>query len=485
MSEFFDDEDEKDKKSSEFAKLLEDSFRKPLRTLSVGDKVRGEILVLGKEDVFVSTGAMQDGVVPRKELLDSEGKLNYKVGDLIDLFVTQIRGSDIFLSPKPTAKNISDSLEDAFDKMISVEGRVTEICKGGFRVNLKGKVAFCPLSQMDLKRIEIPEDYIGKRFEFLITQFSEGGRNVVVSRRKHLEEQKGLSESAFLEDRKEGELLKGTVTRIEKYGAFIELESGIEGLAHISELSWSRVNDPQEVVQVGQVVPVKILRSEEKDGRLKISLSLKQAQVEPWQNLPPQIKEGQMAEGKVTRCLKFGAFVELAPGIEGLIPLSEMSYTKRVMRSDELVKEGEPVSVMVKEIRLQEHRILLSLKDAGSDPWGIVPHKFPVGSIVKGKVDRREPYGLFIQLDEGVIGLLPKSKAMENSQFPYERLKAGEEIVVQINEVKLDERRISLGAPQDPGQNDWKDYKPESTGSFGTLGDKFKQFSEKKSKEKS
>ncbi|MEO7164109.1 MAG: S1 RNA-binding domain-containing protein, partial [Bdellovibrionia bacterium] len=212
---------------------------------------------------------------------------------------------------------------------------------------------------------------------------------------------------------------------------------------------------------------------------------LKQAGVHPWQALFEQIKEGQVVEGKVTRCMKFGAFVELTPGVEGLIPLSEMSYTKRVIRSDELFHEGERITVMIKEIHNDTKKILLSLKDAGSDPWILAAQKYPVGAIVPGKVDRRENYGLFIQLEEGVVGLLPKSKAAERPEFAFDKLKPGDDVVVQIGELRLQERRISLDVPQDPNRDDWKGYVAQpaaSSGSFGTLGDKLKNALEKKKK---
>ncbi len=489
MSDPFDndafDDDQKRQKSAEFARLLEDSFKKPQKRLSVGDRIRGEILVIGKEEVFVSTGqsgSMSDGVVSKRDLLNAEGQFNYKVADTLELYVTQIKGADVFLSPKPTAKNVADDLVDAYDMMIPIEGKVTEVCKGGVRVSIRGKLAFCPISQLDLSRVETGEEFVGKKFEFRITQFSEGGRNIIVSRRRVLEEQRDLSQGAFEEDRKDGDVVSGVVKRIEPFGAFVEVAPGIEGLLHISELSWSRVEDPREVVSVGQEVRVKILKRESTDGRLKISLSLKQVGPAPWENLPSQIKEGQVVEGKVTRCMKFGAFVELAPGIEGLIPLSEMSYTQRVIQSDALVKEGERVTVMIKEVHPETKRISLSLRDAGSDPWVMVPLKFPVGAIVSGKVERREPYGLFVLLDEGVTALLPKSKAMERPEFMFEKFKLGDAITVQIGELRVEERRISLDVPQDPNRDDWKGYAAQAStgGSFGTLGDQLKKALDKK-----
>lgn len=482
--------DENSKKgSSEFAQMLEQSFSKKTKRLSVGDKIRGEILVIGKEEVFVSTGTPNDGIVPRRDLLDAEGKVPYKTGDQLDLFVTQVKGSEIYLSPKPTAKNMAGDLYEAYQSRLALEGKVTEVVNGGFRVNVKGKLAFCPISQMDIKRIETPEEYVGKRFEFKITKFEEGGRNIVVSRRRLLEEARDLTVGNFASENKPGSVVRGRVSRLEPFGAFIELQPGIDGLAHISELSWSRVGHPSEVLQVGQEVAAKVLKLENQEGRLRISLSIKQTGAEPWENMPNDIRAGQVVTGKVTRIAKFGAFVELTPGVEGLIPLSEMSYTKRVMRADEVVKEGEQVAVMIKEVDPQTRRIGLSLKDAGEDPWSLVAHKFPVGAVVSGKVERREPYGLFIKLDDGITGLLPKSKANENPEFPFEKLKIGDTATVQVGELRVEERRISLQVPKDPGSDDWKGFvaSPGSSGGgLGTLGgafgDKLKAALEKKKK---
>lgn len=481
--DYFED-DKPAAKSDEFARMLDESFKKDRKKLSVGDKIKGEILVIGKEDVYVATGTMNDGRVARKDLLNEAGEVPYKTGDKIELYVVQVKGSEITLSPNKTAKNLADDLGDAFDMMLPVEGRVVEVCKGGVRVQVMGKMAFCPISQLDLRFVETPDEHIGKRYSFRITQLSEGGRNIVVSRKKLLEEERDVNAGSFLEEKKVGDVVTGRVARLEKFGAFIELAPGVDGLAHVSELAWSRVADPAEVLQVGQEVSVKILKMESVEGKMRLSLSIKQAGAEPWANMPSQIQVGQTIEGKVTKCMKFGAFVEIAPGIEGLVPMGEMSYTKRVMTPDELMKEGERVTVMIKDIDPGTRRISLSLRDAGSDPWALVSQNFPVGRIVKGKIERREPYGLFVKLDDGVTGLLPKSKAMEQPEFPFEKLKVGEETTVQVAELRLSERRISLQVPKDPGADDWKGFVSPSggSGSFGTLGDQLKAALEKKKK---
>jgi small subunit ribosomal protein S1 len=480
-----DDGEDSKKKSSEFADMLAESFAKPQKKLSVGDKIRGEILVLGKEDVFVSTGTNTDGSLSRRELIGEDGQLTHKVGDVLDLYVTQVKRDEIHVSRNATSKNLADDLEDAFDMMLPVEGKVVEICKGGVRVSIKGKIAFCPISQLDFARTETGEEFVGKKLEFLVTQFSEGGRNIVVSRKKLLAESREVSHAAFGEEKREGTVVSGKVKKIEPFGAFVEISPGIEGLLHISEMAWSRVENPNDVVKVGQDIVVKVLKTENKDGKMKISLSLKQTTATPWENLPAHIIEGATVEGKVIRCMKFGAFVEVAPGLEGLVPLSEMSYTKRVMTSDELFKEGEKITVKIKEIHTDTKRMSLSFKDAGEDPWALAAEKFAVGKIVSGKVQRKEPYGLFVTLEEGVVALLPKSKTQDQPGFSIDKVKIGDQIIVQIGELRQSERRISLELPSDENRDDWKGFTANAAstgGSFATLGDKLQKALDKKKK---
>ncbi len=465
----------------EFAALLAMSDPSTQKKLKVGDKITGEILTLGKEESFVSTGTTVDGLILTSELKDAEGKLAYKVGDKIDVFVNQIKGNEIRLSKKSSGGD-ADSLEDAFDCMIPVEGRVTEVCNGGFRVNVMGKTAFCPISQIDSKHVTQTEEYVGKKFEFLITQFENRGRNIVVSRRKVLDQQKGESAAAFAEDHKTGEVVKGIVTRLEKFGAFVEVAPGLEGLVHISELSWSRLADPSEAVKIGDSLQVKILKIEDLNGQLKISLSLKQVSDAPWTTADRQIKAGDVVTGTVTQCLKFGAFVQVAPGLEGLIPLGEMSYTKRVMRSDELIKPGEQVRVLIKDVNMDDRKILLSLRDAEGDPWALVQQKYPVGRVVPGTIEKKETFGLLISLEPGVVALLPKGSYRDLTENPYEHAKVGDKVNVQVAEIQFEERRMRLNPPKDGDDGSWQEFSGTTTSkSFGnSFADQLKGLNVKK-----
>ncbi len=357
-----------DSSNSDFAKLFEESISKVQRKLEVGDRIEGEILSINKDEIFVSTGTMHDGMVQKLDLLSEDGSFNYKKGDVLKLYVISARGSEIRLSPKPTAKNISEDLEDAFDMMLPVEGVVKEITNGGFRVSIHNKLAFCPISQIDSKRIEDSAAYVGRKLEFLITAFEKGGKNIVVSRRRLLDQTRQEEESTFLSDKKAGDVLNGTITRLEKFGAFVDLGSGLEALCHISELSWSRVENPSEVVSVGQKVKCKILSIEDQGNRLKISVSIKQVESEPWTQGSGGIKVGETYDVKITRLMKFGAFAEIFPGIEGLIPLGEMDAERRINKPEEVVKVGDRVKAQIREMDLAARRISLSMKDAAADP---------------------------------------------------------------------------------------------------------------------
>jgi small subunit ribosomal protein S1 len=355
----------------DFSRMLDGALAESEEAMAVGDRVKAEILALGGEDAIVALGPGKEGVVAAVELAGR------KTGESVDLFVTSVRRSEIRLSIHPTDKNVAQDLKVAYESHRPVEGRVVETCKGGVRVSVRGKSAFCPISQLDLKRVETGAEFVGKTFTFRITEWEEG-RNVVVSRRKLLEEDQARAVAEFFAQNPEGAVVAGTVTRLEKFGAFIELLPGVEGLAHVSELAWSRVQSPADLLAVGQAVAVKILKRETVEGRLKIALSLKQATEKP----------------------------AAAPAV--------------------------PVV----------------------DPWA----KYAAGQVLEGKITRKEPYGLFIQLEPGVVGLLHQSKTAEREDFRLDKQKVGDLLRVQIGEVKLADRRISLELPRDPNEGDWKNH---------------------------
>lgn len=367
--DIFGDDIEETKDMASFEELFAQSEKGLDRRLRVGDEVRAEILSIGKEEAFVSTGTPVDGMIFTRDLHDENKEVKYKVGDIIDCVVTAIKGGEIRLSKKGAKGATTDSLEDAFDMELPVEGRVAETCNGGFRVSIQGKTAFCPISQIDMKFAQDANEYVGKKFEFLITQFDK--RNIVVSRRRLLELQRAENEGTFMLKHQPGALLEGKVVRMERFGAFVELEPGIEGLIHVSELAWSRVNDPHEIVSLGQNLTVKLLKTEELDGKLKISLSLKQADGEgnPWLSVPQKFPVGTVVKGKVEKKEAYGLFVNIGPGVTGLLPKSKWRDSVDAAQFENK-KRGDEVTVQVDQILFEEKKISLGLpREAEDTSW--------------------------------------------------------------------------------------------------------------------
>jgi small subunit ribosomal protein S1 len=486
--DIFDDEtDDNDEES--FAKLL-DSYDVGMNDeIQVGDKIKGEIIEIGMDSVFINTGTKIDGVVEKNELCNEDGEFPFEKGDKLDLYVVFSSESEIKLSKALSGDSGGQALYDAYKNQIPVDGKVTETCKGGFRVEVMKKLAFCPLSQMDIRFVTKPEEFTGNTYQFMITRIEEKGRNIVVSRRNFLEMDLKEARDQFIKELTVDAVLEGQIIKLMDFGVFVELFPGIEGMIHISELSWTRIDHPKEVVKEGDSVKVKVISIEEQEStnKLKIGLSLKQEAGDPWDTVTDKFKIGDMIKGRVTRCLDFGAFVEIAPGIEGLVHVSEMSYTKRVHRAQDEVNSGDTVSVMIKEIDFEKKRISLSIKDAEGDPWVDVKDKYPAGKTVIGKVERKETFGLFICLEPGVTGLLHKSKISKSYDASgIEKLKAGNEINVQVEDVNTRDRRITLVPADASGSEDWRSYKSESGTSSGTgsLGEKLQQALKAKEKSK-
>ena len=475
----FDDIDE-----PSFAELFESYDSKIGQELSDGDMVEGKIIAIGEARVYVDTGTKSDGVVDKAELVDENGEFSFKAGDIVKLYVVSSSESEIILSKAISGAGKANMLKDASHSRTPVEGKVTEVIKGGFSVDILGKRAFCPVSQMDVKYIENQEEYVGGSFHFLITRFEEGGRNIVVSRRDLLNEEIEEQRKLFFDKVKEGDTVPGVVTKLMSYGAFIELTPGVEGMAHISELSWSHLEKPEEVVQPGDSVNVKLLKieSSQESNTLKISLSMKQTSLNPWDSLENSFKTGDQVTGKVVRLTSFGAFVEIAPGVDGLVHISEMSHTKRVLRSEDVVQKDEMVQVVIKSIDMDSKRISLSIKDALGDPWTGVSTKYVPNSIVQGTLEKKEQFGLFINLEPGVTGLMPVSniKSAANSS-DFEKLKPGDSVSIMIQAVDEDQRRITFTSPDQKEGDNWKQFaNSKKSQSLGTMGDLLKQAMEKK-----
>lgn len=473
-----------------FAELFEASYAGQGEPLNVGDKISARIISIGAENVYFDTGTKVDGVADKKELLDAEGNFPHKEGESIDLYVVSQTRSEIVLSRALSGAGGYEMLQNAKDAGLPVDGRVKETCKGGFSVEVMGRRAFCPVSQIDARFVEDTEAYVGNTYPFLISKLEERGRNIVVTRRALIERERQAATEEFLSAIKPGEEIEGTVVRLTDFGAFVELTPGLEGMVHVSELGFSRIAKPDEAVSVGEKIRVKVLGVEpgKKAGQMKISLSRKQTMSDPWADLAGKLKDGDKVTGKVVRLADFGAFVEILPGVDGLIHVSEMSYTKRVNKPSEMLTAGDEVSVVVKEVDALKRRISLSLKDAEGDPWLEAASKYVPGTQVTGIVEKRETFGIFVTLEPGITALLPKSRmavAVDPKQF--DKLNRGDSVTLVVEDLRAGERRIALsplevraGSQNEGGGGgrenaDWKSYaKPSKPAEkpMGLLGEK-------------
>ena len=330
------------------------------KQLSPGQKIKATVVAVSPDTIFLDVGAKSEGYLDRKEIEDETGNVTVKPGDMMEVyFLSSGRNEMLFTSKIGSGSTSRTHLEEAYRSAIPLEGFVKQEIKGGFEITVAGNIrTFCPYSQMDLKKVSDPEEYIGKHLLFKITQFSEGGRNIVLSRRVILEEEREQKLEDLKNDLQEGMTVRGKITAIKDFGAFVEVD-GLEGLIPISEIGWSRTEDIGEVLTEGQDVEVVILKLDWENERF--SFSLKQALPDPWQDLTKRFPVGSFHTGKVIRLVKFGAFVNLSPGIDGLIHISKLGGGRRINHPKEVVEEGQTVDIRIEEIDKENKRLSLAL----------------------------------------------------------------------------------------------------------------------------
>jgi len=461
--------------NEDFAAMFEvyDSKRPRTKTLTPGERVQAAIIAISGDSVFLDVGVKRDGIMDKKDILNANGQAVASIGDTVEAWVVAVGAQEIRLSRSMSGSGVA-ALEDARDNGIPVEGRVNGICKGGYTVEVLGKSAFCPGSQMDASSQQDPDNIVGHTLLFLVTRVENRGRNIVLSRRALVERERRESLENLLAELKIGDILDSTVSRLAPYGAFVELAPSVEGMVHISELSWARIEHPEEAVNPGDRIKVKLLAvHQDTKGNTRIALSRKQAEGDPWVDVEKRLSPGQTVQGKVIRLVPFGAFVELFPGIDGLVHLSELSYGRRVHNAGDILSVGESVTVVIKEISTEKRRIALSLRDGGADLWADAAERFPVGSLVQGIVAKRSPFGLFVELAPGVIGLMPNAAAASSKQASaFARLAPGESISLVVQALDMERRRIAL-VPEDSveaGDQNWKQHGIENIDVSGGLG---------------
>ncbi|MBV9493568.1 MAG: S1 RNA-binding domain-containing protein [Acidobacteria bacterium] len=423
----------RDHADASFAEALEASLN--FKTPEQGDLLRGEIVSIAGEDAYVSYGGPSEAVIAAAEL---EG---LDVGDQIEGTVVKT-GQEVRISRKMLKGKASlEQLRSMFENRLPVEGKVSARNKGGFEVSVSGLRAFCPLSQIALGKIENPDSFVGQTYEFRVTEMSDDGRRIVVSRAALMKEAAAQRAEETRVRIVPGAELTGRVKTLTPFGAFVDL-GGVDGLLHVSEMSRRRVTDPKEVVAIGQEVRVKVIKVDN-DGK-RISLSMKDQEPDPWSDVAERYPAGSQFNGRIVRSTDFGYFVEVEPGLDGLVHLSQLPLG--VKPGDDSVQIGTNVTGWVREVDPSKKRLSLSLREVATrDPWETASQKYPIGKVVEGTVDHVAAPGVFIQLEAGLTGLVPASElSLAPGQDAASTYHAGDKLMVRVMSVDPQRKRISL-----------------------------------------
>ena len=463
----------------DFATMFAREAARPV--LEIGQIVKGRVIQISAESVFVDVGGKGEAWIERAELTDEEGRLRVAIGDEVEATVVST-GDEIRLSHKlRQGAQARQALAVAAQAGIPVEGKVAAVIKGGYEVTVGGLRGFCPFSQMDVRRVEATEEYVGRVLEFRITTFSDNGRNLVLSRRRLLEER--AAETA-VETRKKvipGAVLTGTVASLADFGAFVDL-GGVQGLVPLSELSHSRASRPADLLRVGDAVSVKVLRIDQEKGR--ISLSLKALEGDPWAGVSGRLRERQVVRGRAVRSTEFGIFVELLPGVDGLLHITEIPRNRQgALR--EAAAGGAEVAVLIIGIDTEKRRVALALAPEGAALGQQMESRVEVGAVLTGTVERHESFGVFVRLGPGQTVLVPTAElAMSRGADPRKTFPAGSEIKVLVLAIEEGGRRIRLSHAQALAREEqaetqaYMQQSPKRGDGFGlTLGERIKQSS--------
>jgi len=445
--------------AEDFKELYEASFK----TIEEGDVLNGIVVAVDSEYVTVDIGYKSEGQISISEFKDQDGNLGVKVGDKMDVLLERKEGDDSLITlSKEKADKLKAwrSVSKAFREGEIVDGTINSRIKGGLTVDI-GINAFLPGSQIDIRPVRNLDKFIGKRFKFKVIKFNKKRSNIVLSRRVLLEEERKVLRGETLKHLKEGEILDGVVKNITDYGAFVDL-GGIDGLLHITDISWSRINHPSEKVSVGERIKVKVLNFDR--DRERVSLGLKQISPDPWDEVNEKHPVGSQVKGRVVSITDYGAFVELGEGVEGLVHISEMSWTKKVKHPSQVVGVGDIIDAVVLDVDVPKKRISLGMRQVEPNPWSVIEEKYPLGTRVKGKVKTVTDFGVFVGFDEGIDGLIHISEMSWTKKIkdPTEIYKKGQEIEAVVLNIDQKNERFSLGIKQltaDPWEEIPKRYR--------------------------
>ncbi len=416
-------------------------------SVAAGEIVKGKILQVNEKDVYVDINFKSEGAVSLSEFRKDDV---VTVGDEIEVYVERLEDHDgnlVLSKSRADFLRVWDNIYKAYEDETVVKGRLMRRIKGGVVVDLFGVDAFLPGSQIDLRQIPDMDAIIGETFDFRVIKVNKARRNIVVSRRVILEEERAELREKVIADIEKGQVRKGIVKNITDFGAFIDL-GGVDGLLHITDMSWGRVNDPRDILELHQEVDVMILDFNENKER--ISLGLKQLTEHPWKGIEGKYPEGERVRGKIVSITEYGAFMELEKGIEGLIHISEMSWTQHVKHPSKMVSISDVVEAVVLKVDKESQKISLGLKQLEPDPWENIRDEFPIGTVVPGKVRNLASFGAFVELKEGIDGLIHIADMSWTKKIntPGEMFAKGDTVEVKVIDIDEDKRRISLGIKQ-------------------------------------
>jgi len=446
----------------DFAAMLEESFAQG--SPQEGTVVKGKIVGIEKDMAVIDVGAKTEGRVAMREFAAPGRQADLKVGDEVEVYLERVEnalGEAVLSRDKARREESWGKLEKAFNDNQKVQGTIFNQVKGGFTVDLDGAVAFLPRSQVDIRPIRDVTPLMNSPQQFQILKMDRRRGNIVVSRRTVLEETRAEQRQELVQNLEEGQVIDGVVKNITDYGAFVDL-GGIDGLLHVTDIAWRRVNHPTEVLNIGQQVKVKIIKINHETHR--ISLGMKQLLDDPWQGIEAKYPVEARYKGRVTNITDYGAFVELEPGIEGLIHVSEMSWTKKNVHPGKIVSTSQEVEVQILEVDPVKRRISLGLKQTMRNPWEVFVEKHPPGSVVEGEVKNKTEFGLFLGLDGDVDGMVHLSDLdwKRPGEQVIDEYKKGDAVQAQVLDVDVEKERISLGIKQLAGD-------PMASGTAGDL----------------
>ena len=438
-------DEQETKAAEEFRQLLDQSLVH--KKFEEGEVVSGTVLRITGDSVIVDIGFKSEGVVKLNEFNDISA---VKPGDKMDLYLEKVEddeGQIVLSKQRADFIKVWDKVKESLDSEKIVEGRVVRRVKGGLIIDLMGVDAFLPASQIGLRPLESLDSLVGREVPLKVIKINKKRRNIVVSRRVVLDAERAKLRDVILAEIDKGQIREGVVKNITDFGVFIDL-GGLDGLLHITDMSWGRINHPSEVLQIGARVKVKILEYDREKSR--VSLGLKQLTPHPWENIETKFPVGAKIKGKIVSIVDYGAFIELERGVEGLIHISEMSWTKQVKHPSKILSIGDLVDAVVLKIDKEEQKISLGLRQLEPDPWFTIDQKYPVGTKVDGKVRNVTNFGIFVEIEEGIDGLIHISDISwtKRIKHPSEVVKKGDKVLCVVTNIDKDNRRISLGIKQ-------------------------------------